>query len=266
MIDVRQLIGKANILFITFDSLRFDVAETALNEGMTPNLKAVLPDGCWQVRHTPATFTYPAHQAFFSGFLPTPIKPGRHPRLFASRFAGSQTVSRQTFLFDEATLPEALAARGYRTVCIGGVAFFNMRGELGKVLPNLFQEKHWHPSFGVTSTCSTENQVTCAVDVLEGLEQTEKIFLFINISATHRPSRIFLEGAKKDSIQTQMAALAYADSQLLLLFDALKAKGDCLCILCSDHGTTFGEDGYEGHRLAHPHVWNVPYAEFLLEA
>ncbi len=37
-----------------------------------------------------------------------------------------------------------------------------------------------------------------------------------------------------------------------------------LCILCSDHGTAYGEDGYHGHRLGHPVVWTVPYAEFLL--
>ena len=31
-------------------------------------------------------------------------------------------------------------------------------------------------------------------------------------------------------------------------------------VICSDHGTAYGEDGYTGHRLAHPVVWDVPYA------
>ncbi|RYZ80354.1 MAG: metalloenzyme domain-containing protein, partial [Proteobacteria bacterium] len=35
-------------------------------------------------------------------------------------------------------------------------------------------------------------------------------------------------------------------------------------VICSDHGTTYGEDGFHGHRVAHPQVWNVPYAEFVL--
>ena len=26
----------------------------------------------------------------------------------------------------------------------------------------------------------------------------------------------------------------------------------------------YGEDGYQGHRFAHPVVWEVPYAEFVL--
>jgi hypothetical protein len=37
-----------------------------------------------------------------------------------------------------------------------------------------------------------------------------------------------------------------------------------LVILCSDHGTAYGEDGYFGHRVSHPVVWTVPYAEFIL--
>ena len=37
-------------------------------------------------------------------------------------------------------------------------------------------------------------------------------------------------------------------------------------VICSDHGTAYGEDGYTGHRLAHPVVWEVPYAEFILPA
>ncbi len=263
MIDARALVGKATILFITFDSLRLDVAQRALERGLTPNLAEALPNKCWEARHTPATFTYPAHHAFFTGFLPAPISPKRHLRLFASRFAGSQTISKKTFLFNEATLPEALATRGYHTVCIGGVAFFNLRSKLGSVLPSLFQEKHWHPSFGVTSPYSTKNQIICALNVLKSLPHSKLVFLFINVSATHRPSSIFLEGAEKDSIETQMAALAYADSQLPLLFEALAERGPYLSILCSDHGTMFGEDGYKGHRIAHPAIWNVPYAECL---
>jgi hypothetical protein len=35
-------------------------------------------------------------------------------------------------------------------------------------------------------------------------------------------------------------------------------------IICSDRGTAYGEDNYHGHRLSHPVVWHVPYAEFVL--
>jgi len=44
----------------------------------------MLPASGWERRHSPASFTYAAHQAFFAGFLPTPASPGPHPRLFAA--------------------------------------------------------------------------------------------------------------------------------------------------------------------------------------
>ena len=70
--------------------------------------------------------------------------------------------------------------------------------------------------------------------------------------------------ATADTIQSHAAALAYVDRQLPPLFAALRRRGPCLCVVCSDHGTAYGEDGYHGHRLAHPVVWTVPYAEFVL--
>ena len=45
----------------------------------------------------------------------------------------------------------------------------------------------------------------------------------------------------------------------------LRKRGPWFAVVCSDHGTAYGEDGFTGHRLAHPVVWDVPYAEFILE-
>lgn len=86
MIDMSQIVGTHNILFMTLDTLRYDVASKLLACGQTPNLAAVLPARGWEKRHSPASFTYAAHHAFFAGFLPTPAKPGKHPRLFATAF------------------------------------------------------------------------------------------------------------------------------------------------------------------------------------
>lgn len=38
----------------------------------------------------------------------------------------------------------------------------------------------------------------------------------------------------------------------------------CFVIVCSDHGTAYGEDGHTGHRIGHEVVWTVPYGEFIL--
>ncbi|GGJ24248.1 STM4013/SEN3800 family hydrolase [Deinococcus roseus] len=260
MLNVRAMIGTHDVFMITLDSLRFDVAEKA----QLPHLKKHF--SAWEKRHSPASFTYAAHHAFFSGFLPTPARPGRHPRLFAARFQGSETTHPETFVFEEATLPEALAARGYRTVCIGGVGFFNQETPLGQVLPGLFQESHWSRDMGVTRRHSTQAQIRVALNVLREQPADQRLFLFLNLSATHRPTHIFHPELQQDSAETQQAALEQAENHLVELLEAQDARGPALVIITSDHGEAFGEEGFHGHRLGHEVVWTVPYAECVIGA
>jgi hypothetical protein len=264
MIDAKAIIGTHDILFITLDTLRYDVACEALAIGLTPTLAALFADGQWERRHSPGSFTYAAHQAFFAGFLPTPAAPGRHERLFALNFNGSRTTGSKTAVFDAPNIVSGLAQRGYHTICIGGVGFFNKQTPLGSTLPGLFAESHWHRRLGVTSRHSARDQVRLALARVEAVPQDKRVFLFINISALHEPNRIYVPGAREDSPATQRAALAYADAELAPLFAGLRRRSDWLCIVCSDHGAAYGEDGYYGHRLAHSCVWDVPYAEFIL--
>jgi hypothetical protein len=264
MLDVRALIGTHDVLFATIDTLRYDVTRDALARGRTPNLAAVLPGGLWEERHSPGNFTYAAHQAFFAGFLPTPVAPGKHPRPFALRFPGSERIGEATCVLDAPDIVTGLAGLGYHTVCIGGVGFFNKRSPLGNVLPGLFAESHWAPELEVTEPRSTENQVALAESALGRIPRSRRVFLFVNISDVHQPNYFYLEGALRDSIASHASALAYVDRHLPRLFAALAQRGPALAIVCSDHGTAYGEDGYEGHRLGHPVVWTVPYAEFVL--
>lgn len=261
-LDMNAIVGSCDIALLTLDTLRFDVADELCRNGRTPNLAALLPNGAWEMRHAPGNFTYASHHAMFAGFLPTPARPGRHPRLFALRFEGSETTGGNTCVLDGPNIVEGLKDRGYHTICIGGVGFFNKRNALGSVLPSLFDESHWSEKTGVRDPESTKNQVDLAVRLLK--EQSKRVFLFINISALHQPNHFYVKGARHDTIETHAAALEYVDSQLPPLFDALRARGKSLCIVCSDHGTTYGDDGHRGHRLAHPSVWNVPYGQFVL--
>jgi hypothetical protein len=261
---MRDIVGTHDILFITLDTLRYDAACDALERGLTPNIAAQLPDHRWEERHSPGSFTYAAHQAFFAGFLPTPAQPGKHPRLFAANFPGSETTAPTTYVFDTPDIVTGLASVGYHTICIGGVGFFNKQSGLGSVLPGLFMESHWSPELGVTHPDSTANQIAIARDRLRQIAPDQRVFLFINISALHQPNKMYLSGALEDSYESHVAALAYVDSQLAALFDAMRARHPTFTILCSDHGTAYGEDGYFGHRIAHPVVWTVPYAEFML--
>ncbi len=264
MINPRQLVGSHDLLFITLDTLRYDVADKLLIEGRTPNLAARLPQGKWEARHSPGSFTYSAHHAFFAGFLPTPVPPGSHPRLFAVRFPGSQTIGARTYVFDAPDIVTGFAGLGYHTLCIGGVNFFDKQSPLGSTLPGLFAESYWTPSLGVAAPRSTEHQVALASKLLGQLPREQRVLLFLNVSAIHPPNYMFVPGAQQDSLQSHAAALTYVDRHLPQLFAAVQRHGPAMVIVCSDHGTAYGEDGYTGHRISHPVVWTVPYAEFVL--
>lgn len=262
MIDVRALVGTHDVLFVTLDTLRFDVAERAMRAGATPHLEALF--GAWETRHSPASFTYAAHHAFFSGFLPTPTSPGKHPRLFAARFDGSETTGEGTFVFDAPNIVQGLSKLGYHTICIGGVGFFNKQNPLGRVLPSLFEESHWSEALGVTDPRSTKNQVELALERLDALAPDRRVFMFVNVSALHQPNCIFSEGATADDAGTMAAALRHVDAELPPLIAAMRRRAPTLAIVTSDHGTAYGEEGFEGHRCAHSVVWTVPYAERVL--
>ncbi len=259
---MNEVVGSHDLLFVTLDTLRFDVAERELAEGRTPNLGRWVRK--WEKRHSPGSFTLASHAAFFAGFLPTPAVPGKHARLFALRFQGSETTAKETCVLDAPDVVRGLAGRGYRTICIGGVGFFNKQNPLGEVLPGYFSESHWRPDLGVTDARSTENQVALAEEILARVPANERVFLFLNVSALHQPNRHYAPGATEDTVQTHAAALRYVDSKLPRLFETMRARAPTFAILCSDHGTAYGEDGFHGHRLAHEVVWTVPYAETFL--
>jgi len=264
-VDMNRIVGDHDLALIVLDTLRHDVAHEEWAEGRTPNLALLLPPTGWERRHSPATFTYAAHAAFFAGFLPTPARPGRHPRRLALRFDGSETTDAGTCVLDGASIVEGLAARGYHTICIGGVGFFNLQNPLGSVLPGLFAEAHWSPALGVTNPRSFEHQIAAAAAALARVPPGHRTFLFVNVSALHQPNHVHLPGGPpRDTRASHAAALRYVDHHLPSLMAAIASRGPAFVILCSDHGTAYGEDGYHGHRVAHEVVTTVPYAEVLV--
>jgi hypothetical protein len=160
-----------------------------------------------------------------------------------------------------------LAGAGYHTACVGGTGFFNRRSELGSVLPDLFAESHWEESFGVTDQRSFENQVARAEEITATVPADQPLFLLLNVAALHQPNWFHLPGAAEehgDTRASHAAALEYVDRHLPPLLAAMSARRPCFAIVCSDHGTAYGEDGYTGHRLGHETVWTVPYTHAVL--
>lgn len=262
MIDAAEIIRtQTSILFVTLDSLRYDTARTAYDNGLTPHLASLLPDGGWERRQTPSTFTLPAHIAFFSGFLPKLPRPEQPPRLWECRPPAFKTVPPQTFVFDAPNLLAGLGQHGYRSICVGGVTYFSRETPLGSVLPDLFDEDHWRPEFCSPEPDSTRHQVDHALEIAEH-HDGRPVYLFVNVSATHVPHGHYL-GDSRDTAASQQAALAYADAHLARLITTLTARKRWLMILCADHGDAYGEDGYQGRGIAHPVVMNVPFAAMV---
>jgi hypothetical protein len=261
---MNQLVGTHDLVWVVIDALRHDVADAEMRAGRLPNLAALFPAG-WERRHSPGSFTFPAHLAFFAGFLPTPAAAaGDRERLFAARFAGSETTGPGTVVFEEADVVAGLAARGYHTLCSGGVGFFNGRTGLSRVLPGYFMESHWSEETGVTEPASTFHQFTLAARRLGEIPLAQRVFLFLNLSAVHQPNRHYLPGATEDDLTTHAAALRYVDSQFPLLTAAIRNRGPAHLLVFSDHGTLYGEEGFTGHRVGHPAVYTVPYAATVL--
>lgn len=276
-VDMGQVVGRCDILFVCLDTLRYDAAAAEEKSGGTPVLSRY---GAWEKRQAPGNFTYPSHHAIFSGFLPSKDEArsiAEQEMLFFPRSMGmGKAIPQGSYGFDAANLVEGLHGDGYDTWCVGGVAFFDKRTAMGKVFPSFFEKSYWNPSFSCPVKESTENQVDFILKRLEQNEDLRKIFLYINVCAIHYPNYFYLEEGeaepgesrgkrKNDSLETHRAALRYVDGQLGRLFDGWKERrGETFVVCFSDHGTCYGEDGYVFHGVNHPVVGTVPYKHFFL--
>ncbi len=265
--NMNILLPEHDVLWLVLDSLRYDVAVAEWQEGRTPHLARLIGELGWEKRHTPGSFTFPAHQAFFAGFLPTPADAdASRGRLFAARFAGSETTNADTLIFDDADVISGFRKLGYHTLCMGGVGFFNKQTALSRVLTDLFDESHWSVEFGVTCKESPRNQFAFAAERLAEISREKPLCCFINVSALHQPNYFYCRDSGPDDLESHAAALREVDAQLPLLMEAFHRRGRPLFLItCSDHGTAYGEEGFTGHRVAVPAVWEVPYSHGVVD-
>lgn len=281
--DMTQIVGRNDILFLCIDCLRFDVAKGEEDRGGTPVLNKY---GKWRECQAPGNFTYPSHQAMFAGFMPIDKDihemKRREVLFFSQNTCSRRKAPKGAFIFKRPTWIEELSDRGYETLCIGGVGFFDKRTELGSVLPGYFNRSYWNPSFGCMAKESAKNQVDFALSILKKIPKEKRVMMYINFSAVHYPNYFYLDGAHKDSaenpqrefmyldgehkdsVESHRRALMYIDGELERLFMGFKKRGETFVICCGDHGTCYGEDGVWYHGVNHPIVNTVPYKHFLL--
>ncbi|CAQ91331.1 STM4013/SEN3800 family hydrolase [Escherichia fergusonii] len=263
-INMNDLIAReANILFVVLDSLRFDIAFQEQEAGNTPNINRY---GRWIKCEAAGNFTWPSHHSMFSGFMPKPLEaaPGHSMLFFPKDIGLGRLGPKNAFAFSEDTWIKGLENKGYRTICVGGVSFFNNRSGMGKVFPAMFKESYWYPNFSCTVKESMDNQLTL---INKKVNAEQPLMMYINIDTIHYPNHFYIENAKPgDTVETHAAALHYIDARIEKLFDTFRQTGrETLVILCSDHGTCYGEDGKYFHSFNHPIVNTVPYFHFVLD-
>ncbi len=265
-VDMNQIVGEKDILFICLDTLRYDAAVEEEQAGHTPVLNQYGP---WQKCQAPGNFTYPSHHAMFAGFLPCRYEAktvaDRELLFFPAQIGLGKKGPKGAFCFSGSTIMEGLQKEGYDTWCVGGVAFFDKRSDLGRVFPGYFKKSYWNPSFACPVKDSTKNQVDFLLKRLEKAEKDQPIFLYLNVDAIHYPNYFYLEGVSHDNLESHKAALRYVDGEQGWLVGAWKRlRGSAFVICCSDHGTCYGEDGCQFHGINHPIVNTVPYKHFIL--
>ena len=231
-VDMAQVVGKQDILFVCLDTLRYDAAVEEEEKGGTPVLNHY---GSWEKCQAPGNFTYPSHHAMFAGFLPCRYDAknvaDRELLFFPKSIGLGKKVPEGAYGFCGSTIMEGLEKDGYDTWCVGGVAFFDKRSDIGKVFPGYFQKSYWNPSFSCPVKDSTKNQVDFLLKKIKEAEKERHIFLYLNVDAIHYPNYFYLEGATHDSYESHKAALRYVDKELVCCLERDKRRCFCAVLL-----------------------------------
>lgn len=260
-----------NFLLLVYDSCRYDVLASA-NTPVLDSYSAIYRS------EAPATFSFAAHQAFFVGIFPNvkediPYYNRFTKQLLALSGVGEGQVTKTALKKTESSwnLIDGLKSEGYQTVGAGAVNWFRQES-----LTVGFEQ------FLFTGT-DADRQIDF---LLENINTSDPFFGFINFGEAHAPFNFRGKtdvckddvraramtwppveqgpvGADTDAFKHQSAAAEFLDGLLPRLFDSL--PGNTIVILTADHGDCFGEDGYWGHGVNHPMVYEVPLSIFRLD-
>jgi membrane-anchored protein YejM (alkaline phosphatase superfamily) len=278
-VNLIQSHDEMNVVFVTFDSCRFDSMKRA-NTTILDRFGEIY--SAW----SPATYTLPAHISFFTGIFPlvnedipylnrfnkqliTMKKSGQAVESAKSRRTISLPVSDHDMIY-------GLRKAGYYTVGSGSATWFAK-----KVLTRNYQDFKFKRAMSATEQCNF---------VLKNLSSKavkKPFFAFMNFIETHTPYMHYGNDRKEFSMQArdfmsfppredtylkeskghmlhqaQISAVEHLDKIMGEFLAQLPKK--TFVIITADHGEAFGEDGFWGHGVYHPSVMNVPMMCFML--
>lgn len=271
-----------DFLLVTWDSCRYDVYTAA----RTPVLdRHGIAKRAWAM----ATYTLPAHQAMFNGFLPHVFEPLPLYNRYVQqlwRISHRNLASRPLVTFPERTVSivDGSRRRGYATLGVAAMDWF------AKPSP-LQQGFEW---FRVTGT-GAHRQVELLAGEIPRRARRRPCFVFVNFGETHSPfrhadmpvvaadpvadrmslGRLFNSPGVPDAAGTldrelwerQRQCAEFLDRQMADLLECFIARGrPTTVVVTADHGECLGEQGLYGHAFHHEKVMEVPLLIFRLNA
>jgi arylsulfatase A-like enzyme len=232
--------ASIGVVLVTLDTTRADrLSPYGFAAAPMPAFDRLAREGIvFDQATTVAPLTLPAHTSLFTGLLPT-----RHGvRDNASAPLGEEQL----------TLAEILEAHGYRTAgFVGSVVLDPDRGlrqgfqEYGSVAGSTAQTA----AFGRRMQRPGAAVIDDAIRWLAGVAN-ERFFLWTHLYDPHRPYEPVEPFASQHD--PYVAEIAYADSQIGRLLDALDARGltdRVVVLVTADHGESLGEHGELDHGV-----------------
>ena len=270
-----------DFLLVTWDSCRHDTFERA----RTPVL-----DGHAAARRAwaMATYTLPAHQAMFNGFLPHVFEPLPFYNRYVQqlwRISHRNVAVKPLVTFPEGTvnIVHGFRRRGYATLGVAAMDWFKRPSPL----------QYGFEWFRVTGT-RARTQVEMLREQITRRARHRPCFVFANFGETHSPfrhegmavgadpqgermslGRLFNASGLHDATATidtdlwarQVACAEFLDAQMADLLRCFMARGrPTTVVVTADHGECLGEQGLYGHAIHHEKVLEVPLLIFRLNA
>ena len=282
---------RNNIVFIVFDSCRWDAYEAA----RTPNLDRI---GKAERRYSYASWTSPSHYTFLMGMVPHRSPKGVFAsNVYREEFAlWSQRLNVADVEFakfvPQLSLAHFLRSQGYRTEGVVSLPVLNpmtnlsvgfdryelapSHNDLAKILDGDgafagINPSKDAPAFYFLNTGETHYPYLLPGETAQDLPHISGVHgVFKNLDDFLKNPSEALHRQDKDAFFTPEQFRAFYDKQVACVehLDAVVGRFMDRCpqntyfMIMSDHGELFGEDGYFGHGpIFHEKVFEVFYLE-----
>ncbi len=235
---------RTNLLLVTLDTVRADrLGCYGYREAATPALDRLASEGAlFELAESVAPLTLPAHASILTAQYPPRhgVRDNSDYRLPASAW----------------TLAEHCAARGYHTAAVVGSVILSAAQGLDQGFA-AYDEPRGKPAPGLLGTNVlyspiVERPAEAVTGAALSLLPAEPFFLWVHYFDAHAdysPPSPFKE---RFATRPYDGEIAYVDSQLGRLLDALRAKGilsRTLVVVVGDHGESLGEHGEATHGI-----------------